>query len=143
MPESSAASKAAEAKSNAAPTKDSLVSEFGKQGLVEHEDGRWEYNVTGADNVKRASDMMAGVRKIDVERGAEVNAGIESETLIDHRGRDTHVPLHLAERAAMKRGLKPKWHYGRAKSKTVYHSDGTVTVYERIAGRLVPVEGDD
>jgi len=142
-PDLPGAAKAAEAKSKAAPTKESLVSEFGREGLTEHENGKWEYNVQGAENVKRASDMMSGVRAIDIERGATVQAGIESETLRDHRGRDTHVPLHLAERAAMKRGLKPKWHYGRAKSRTVYNADGTVTVYERINGRLVAVDEEE
>ena len=139
---SSGAAKAAEAKSNAAPTKDSLVKEFGAAGLKESPDGKWEYNVTGSENVQRASEMMAGVRRIDIERGAEVQAGIQSETLRDHRGRDTHVPLHLAERAAMKRGLHAKPLWGRAKTKTVYHADGTVTVYERINGRLVAAEDD-
>lgn len=139
---SSGAAKAAEAKSNAAPTKDSLVKEFGAAGLKESPDGKWEYNVTGSENVQRASEMMAGVRRIDIERGAEVQAGIQSETLRDHRGRDTHVPLHLAERAAMKRGLHAKPFWGRAKTKTVYHADGTVTVYERINGRLVAAEDD-
>lgn len=142
MQDSSPASKAKEAKSNAAPTKADLVSEFGREGLVEHSDGKWEYNVQGRDNWNKAHDMMAGVRKIDIERGAEVQAGIQSETLRDHRGRDTHVPLHLAERAAMKRGLHAKPFWGRAKTKTVYHADGTVTVYERINGRLVAAEDD-
>lgn len=142
-PDLPGAAKAREAKSNAAPTKDSLVSEFGREGLIEHADGKWEYNVQGAENVKRASDMMSGVRRIDIERGAEVQAGIQSETLRDHRGRDTHVPVHLAERAAMKRGLHAKPFWGRAKTKTVYHSDGTVTVYERINGRLMAVNEED
>lgn len=142
-PDSSGAAKAAEAKSNVAPTKDSLVSEFGKDGLVEHADGKWEYNVSGRQNWNKAHDMMAGVRAIDIERGAEVQAKIENETLLDHRGRDTHVPLHLAEMAAMKRGLKPKRHYGRAKFKTVYHSDGTITEYERINGRLVAMDEEE
>ena len=139
---SSGAAKAAEAKSNAAPTKDSLVKEFGAAGLKESPDGKWEYNVTGSANVQRASEMLAGVRRIDIERGAEVQAGIQSGTLRDHRGRDTHVPLHLAERAAMKRGLHAKPFWGRAKTKTVYHADGTVTVYERINGCLVAAEDD-
>ena len=140
---SSGAAKAAEAKSNAAPTKDSLVKEFGAAGLKESPDGKWEYNVTGAENVRRASDMMSGVRRIDVERGAEVQASMQSETLRDHRGRDTHVPVHLAERAAMKRGLHAKPFWGRAKTKTVYHADGSVTVYERINGELVPMDEEE
>lgn len=133
---SSGAAKAAEAKSNAAPTKDSLVKEFGAAGLKESPDGKWEYNVTGAENVRRASDMMSGVRRIDVERGAEVQAGMQSETLRDHRGRDVHVPVHLAERAAMKRGLHAKPFWGKASYKCVSHGDGTYSEYERINGKL-------
>lgn len=119
------------------------MSEFGKDGLVEHADGKWEYNVSGQQNWNKAHDMMAGVRRLDIERGNEVQASIENETLRDHRGRDTHVPAKYAEMAAMKRGLKPKRHYGRSQSKTVYHADGTITQYERINGRLVAMDEEE
>jgi hypothetical protein len=99
------AAQAAQKKAEASPRRDDFVAEFGADTVKDLPNGEWEVNLEGIDKVRRYTEMMEGVRKIDIERGAEVNSRIESETMYDAQGRTVHAPVADAEEIAHKRDL--------------------------------------
>lgn len=73
--------------------------------------------------------MQDGTRKVEVERGAKLDASRPKERLVDGEGRFVDAPVHLAEQIAKKRGLKPKRHYGRVKERWVVRGGELVRVF--------------
>jgi hypothetical protein len=120
------AAQAAQKKAEASPRRDDFVSEFGADTVTDLPNGEWEVNLEGIDKVRRYTEMMEGVRKIDIERGAEVNSRIESEVMYDAQGRTVHVlsqsftpvirdvdglPIDMVAgtQAGLRRLLQPAW----------------------------------
>lgn len=112
----------------AAPRAEDFAKECG--ATVETKgDGSWTATVRDPEKIRRAVRMMDGARKVEVERGAKLDASRPKETLVDGDGRTLNAPAHLAEQIANKRGLKPKRHYGRPKERWVVRGGEMVRVF--------------
>lgn len=99
------AAEVAQKKAEVSPRRDDFVSEFGASSVTDLPNGEWEVNLSGRGNVSRYLDMMDGVRKLDIERGAEVNSRIESAVAYDARGNLVHAPVADMEDVAKARHL--------------------------------------
>lgn len=112
----------------AAPKAEDFARECGA-AVQTNGDGSWVATVRDPEQIRRAVRMMDGVRKVEVERGAKLDASRPKETLVDGDGRTLDAPVHLAERIAKKQGLKPKRHYGRPSERWVVRNGEMVRVF--------------
>jgi len=72
--------------------------------------------------------MQNGTRKVEIERGAKLDASRPKEMLLGDNGQRVSAPVHLAEQIAKKRGLKPKINYGRPTERWVVRNGELVRV---------------
>jgi 3-hydroxyisobutyrate dehydrogenase-like beta-hydroxyacid dehydrogenase len=111
----------------AAPRAEDFAKEAG--AVVTHgKDGTWTATVRGIENIRRAVHMQNGSRKVEIERGAKLDASRPKERLVSEDGRFMDAPVHLAEQIAKSKGLKPKRHYGRPSERWVARNGELVRV---------------
>lgn len=85
-----------------------------KASDVKHEaNGTWTATIRGEENIRRAVQMQKQARAIGVENSQRMKARQATERLVNSRGGVVDVPSHLAERIAVKGGMKPKVNWGR------------------------------
>jgi hypothetical protein len=111
----------------AAPRAEDFVKEAGA-AITYNADGSWQGTVRGIENIRRAVHMQNGSRRIEIERGAKLDASRPKERLVDGDGRFMDAPVHLAEQIAKQKGLKPKRHYGRPSERWVARNGELVKV---------------
>ena len=111
----------------AAPSGEDFAKEAGAT-IQYAADGSWTGTVKGIENIRRAVRMQDGTRKVEVERGAKLDASRPKERLVSEDGRFMDAPVHLAEQIAKRRGLKPKRYYGRPSEKWVIRGGELVKV---------------
>ena len=114
-------------KAEKAPKAEDFVREAGAT-ITYNADGSWQGTVKGAENIKRAVHMQNSTRRVEIERGAKLDASRPKEMLVNERGHTEAVPEHLAERIAKRRGLKPKVSWGRPKYRYVDRNGELVRV---------------
>ena len=61
-------------KAEASPQRADFEREFGAASVKDNADGSWTCTLRDKDQARRAFDMQAGIRKIDVERGEQRRA---------------------------------------------------------------------
>ena len=106
------ASKAQRKRAEASPQKADFVKEFGAKSVKDEPDGSWTCTVREQADVKKAYQMQAGSRKIDVEQGAEAQAKMSRERVIRHDGRMVEFPEELIEQT--KHRFRPAGRNGKA-----------------------------
>lgn len=112
----------------ASPSAEDFAKEAG--ATVEYKgDGSWTATVRDPEKIRRAVRMMDGARKVDIERGAKLDASVQKEMLVSEDGRSKRVPIEMAETIAKRQGLKPKRHYGRPSERWVARNGELVRVF--------------
>jgi hypothetical protein len=101
----------------ASPQREDVEKEFGKHRVKDEKDGGWSLTLHGdeRENIKRAHQMQDGVRRIEVERGAEMQSRMKREKVVRRDGKVVGVPEELVD--TMKRsGIRPVGRNGGAPS---------------------------
>lgn len=104
-------------KAEASPKREDFEKEFGKHRVKDEKDGSWTVTLRGdeRESIKRAHQMQDGTRKIEVERGAEMQSRVKKERVVRRDGRVVDAPEELVD--TMKRsGLRPAGRNGGAPS---------------------------
>lgn len=91
-------------KAAAAPRAEDFAKEAGAT-ITHNADGSWQGTVRGIENIRRAVHMQGGQRKVEIERGAKLDASRPKERLVAKDGRYMDAPVHLAEQIAKGKGL--------------------------------------
>lgn len=89
----------------ASPGLSDVQKEFGAGAVSVNPDGSWTATVREPEKIKKAMQMMDGVRKVDRTRGERFRSMHDHVMLRDGSGRKVPVPIEQAERVARKRGL--------------------------------------
>lgn len=97
----------------ASPTLADVRSELGSKATYEtHADGSWTATVRDdSASIGRAASMLDGVRAVDADFGAEVQAGIARERVRRDDGRVVEVAQMAVEH--IKGGIRPVIRWGR------------------------------
>lgn len=89
----------------ASPGLSDVQKEFGAGAVSVKPDGSWTATVREPEAIKKAMQMMDGVRKVDRTRGERFRSMHDHVMLRDGNGRKVPVPVEHADRVARKRGL--------------------------------------
>lgn len=73
--------------------------------------------------------MQDGARRVEIERGAKLDASRTKERLVSEDGRWMDAPVHLSEQIAKRRGLRAKPNWGRPKERWVARNGELVRVF--------------
>jgi len=95
-------------KAEASPKREDFEKEFGKHRIKDEKDGSWTLTLKGdeRENIKKAHQMQEGTRRIEVERGAEMQARMKREKVVRRDGKVVGVPEDMVD--TMKRnGIRP------------------------------------
>lgn len=126
----------------ASPTPDDIKSDL-NANVVHHDDGTWTATVREPEKIKRAVQMLGGVRKVEIEKGERVASYHERATLVDRKsGRELRVPEHLAERVARKTGMVERPYRGRPSYRGRWNSKaGQLEAYDFKTGKWAKAGG--
>jgi hypothetical protein len=110
------AAKARERKVFASPKREDFEREFGKDKVKDEGGGQWSLTLHERDDIKKAHQMQAGLRREEIERGEAVRAKDDGrrEKVVRRDGRVVEVPYETVEQA--KGRLRPAGRYGGAPS---------------------------
>lgn len=97
--------KAQEDKAAQAPRRADLAEEFGEHTITDLPSGEFECNIEGVENVRRYTEMMEGVRKVDIARGEVVNAARPRDYAFRENGERVELPAEYCDRVARRDGL--------------------------------------
>lgn len=108
------AAEAERKKAEASPTRADFEREFGANRVKDEPDGSWTCTLTERQDIRRAHEMQAGVRQIDVERGRVVKSKWDGkkERVVRRDGRVIEVPSETVD--AVKHKLRPAGRNGRS-----------------------------
>lgn len=101
-------------KDEAAPSLSEWKKEFGNKVKVDEKTGAFEINLRESADIKRAIEMQEGTRRIDVERGAVLQARMKREKVVRHDGVMVEFPEELVDQA--KHRFRPAGRHGGAPS---------------------------
>lgn len=88
--------------------------QFGNKVKVDEKTGAFELNLREPADIRRAFEMQEGTRRIDVERGATLQARMKRTKVIRHDGRMVEFPEDMVEQAKHK--FRPAGRHGGAPS---------------------------
>lgn len=86
------------------PTRSTVESIVGKDGIRDHPDGTWDADLKGKQ-VQQWLEARRPRARLDAERGAELNAGHDNVTLRDRDGRERRPAGWMADSVGRKFGL--------------------------------------
>jgi hypothetical protein len=101
-------------KIDAGPQRADFEREFGKDRIKDEKDGSWTLTLHERHEIRRAHEMQEGTRKIEVERGAEMQARMKRERVVRRDGKVVDFPEELVDTA--KKQFRPAGRYGGAPS---------------------------
>lgn len=101
-------------KDEAAPPVEEWKKQFGSKVKVDEKTGAFELNLREPADIKRAFEMQEGTRRIDVERGAILQARMKREKVVRRDGRMVEFPEELIEQS--KHRFRPAGRHGGAPS---------------------------
>ena len=104
-------------KYEASPKREDFEREFGKGRVKDEKDGSWTLTLNGSEreSIKKAHQMQEGVRRVETERGAEMQSRIKRENVVRRDGKVVGVPEEMVD--TMKRnGIRPAGRNGGAPS---------------------------
>lgn len=113
--ETTEAANAHQRKIDASPKREDFEREFGKDRIKDEGDGKWSLSLHERDEIKKAHQMQAGTRAIEVERGAEMQARIKREKVVNRNGRVVDVAEDQVD-TIKRNGIRPAGRYGGAPS---------------------------
>jgi hypothetical protein len=117
MKETEEATRALRRKIDASPKREDFEREFGKGRVKDEKDGSWTLTLHDRDEIKKAHQMQNQLRRVEVERGEQVQAKWDGkrEKLQRPDGRLVDIPDELVDQAKGN-GLRP---VGRNKKSAV------------------------
>lgn len=111
--EAGEAAKAQRKKVEASPTREDYVREFGADKVKDEPDGSWTCNVIEPRDIRKAYEMMNGVRQVEIERGREYKSRWDGkrEKVVRRDGKVIEMPEHLVDQ--VKNKVRPAGRGGR------------------------------
>jgi hypothetical protein len=104
--EATEAARVQERKAEASPKREDFEKEFGKHRVKDEKDGSWTLTLHEREDIRKAHQMQEGTRRIEVERGAEMQARMKRERVVRRDGKTVDVPEDMVD--TMKRsGIRP------------------------------------
>jgi len=126
--ESREAARARKRKDDAAAPPSEWKREFGKKCKLSPDGKSFELKVTEDSDIRKAYEMQAGTRAVEIERGAEMQARMRREKVVRKDGRVVDFPEELVDTAKDK--LRPAGRSGGAPTERFGLSDA-FRKYER------------
>jgi len=119
--ESAEAARVQKRKDDAAAPPSEWKREFGDKCKLSPDGKSFELKVTDDRDIRRAHEMQEGSRKIEVERGAEMQARMKREKIIRRDGKVVDFPEELVD--TVKKSFRPAGRSGIAPAERFSMSD--------------------
>lgn len=112
--EAAEAFQARQKKVDASPKRADFEREFGKHRVKDEANGEWSLSLHERNDIKKAHQMQEGTRRIEVERGAEMQARMKREKVVRRDGVMVEFPEEMVDTA--KKSFRPAGRNGGAPS---------------------------